>query len=87
MATATFIGKDRRISFTLGAVLGVASLVAGAGATWATMRSDLKVVSDRNADQDRTLEDHAAKLEKLSGIYERLAGVEGKLDLIVRKLP
>lgn len=83
----TVVSKDRRITFSLGAIVSVVFFVAGCGITWGTMRADLKVVAEHNAAQDKTISEHAAKMERLGGIYERLAGVEAKLDLLVKRLP
>lgn len=71
------IDRTRRVSLTLGAAIAVGSFLAGAGATWGTMRSDLAAVIKKNDEQDR----------KIEPLVERLSSIEGKLDMLIRRNP
>lgn len=71
------LDKTRRVSLTLGAAIAVCSFMAGAGAVWGTMRSDLAAVIKKNEEQDR----------KLEPLVEGLATINGKLDMLIRRKP
>lgn len=78
MSPTTTFGKDRRITITMGVMISLISVIAGGGATWATMRSDLGSLATKNAEQDQ-------KIARLETVFERLASIEAKLDMLLRK--
>ena len=79
-----FIGSDRRISTTLGAViLAAGCLLGGAGATF-TFKANSEF---KDAEHDRSLSDHEARIKTIEkDANDRLARLETKVDELLRRI-
>lgn len=81
---STFIGEQKRISFTLGAtILTIGALVGGAGATF-TFKANAE---SKDIEHDRVLADHEGRIKSVEkDATDRFARLETKVDEIIRRL-
>lgn len=81
---AFFIGPDRRVSVTVGAViLGVGTIIGGAGATFSFKTNS----ESKDAEHDRALTDHEARLRLIEKeAADRMGRIETKVDELLRRL-